>query len=426
MTILKELPELLEAGVITQETANHIQDYYKNKSESSTNWLFIVFGILGAILVGLGIILIIAHNWDELPRLAKTVIAFLPLIIGQVICGFVLMKKMDSTAWREGSTSFLFFAVGACISLVSQIYNMPGDLSSFLFIWMILCLPLVYVMKSSVASLLYIIGITAYVCESSYWSYPSSESYPYWLLFIFALPHYYLLHRKNPRGNFMTFHNWLVPLSVVIALGSVVNNAEDFIFIAYFSLYGSLYMIGNMDVFIRQKLRNNGYRIIGSLGTIGLLLSLSFDWFWEDLRQKEFLFDKVITSPEFLVAIILSIIAAGLLYLHQRNKSIAETKPLALIFILFIITFIIGMFSPIAVVLINLYVFVLGILTIRDGARQNHLGILNYGLMIITVLVTCRFLDTNISFVIRGILFMSIGVGFFAANYWMLQKRKDL
>jgi uncharacterized membrane protein len=95
--MLKDIPELLKAGVITKETADSIQDYYQTKSGSSANRLFIVFGILGAILVGLGIILIIAHNWDELSRATKTLFAFLPLLIGQVLCGFVLIKKQNTS-----------------------------------------------------------------------------------------------------------------------------------------------------------------------------------------------------------------------------------------------------------------------------------------------------------------------------------------
>lgn len=128
MSILKDIPELIKAGVISQETADNIWEYYKTKKGPSTNRLFIVFGILGAMLAGLGIILIIAHNWDELSRGTKTFFAFLPLVIGQGTCGYVLIKKQDQVAWKESSTTFLFFAVGASISLVSQIYNIPGNL----------------------------------------------------------------------------------------------------------------------------------------------------------------------------------------------------------------------------------------------------------------------------------------------------------
>ncbi|WP_396591571.1 DUF2157 domain-containing protein [Allomuricauda sp. R78024] len=424
MSILKDLPNLVKADIITEETADSIKNYYENKGSSYTNRLFVVFGILGAILVGLGVILIIAHNWDELSKMTKTVFAFLPLVVAQVICGYVLIKKQDSVAWRESGTTLLFFGVGACISLVSQIYNISGDLSSFLLTWMLICLPAIYIMRSSVTSLLFIIGITYYACETNYWSYPSSESYLYWLLLLGILPFYYLLYRKKPKSNFMVFHNWVIPLSITIVLGIFADKAEEFMFVGYFSLFGLFYLIGNLAFFNEQKTRNSGYKTIGSLGSIILLLILSFDGFWEDLRRKYFLLNEVLLSPEFFVSAIITILAGVLLYLHQRNKPWNDIKPLTPMFILFIVAFFIGLSFPFAAILINFYVFALGILTIREGAKQNHLGVLNYGLIIITILVICRFFDTNLSFVVRGILFVSVGVGFFATNYWMLKKRK--
>jgi len=424
MSILKDIPELVKANIISQESADKIRDYYQNKGGQSTNRLFIVFGVLGAILVGLGIILIIAHNWDELSRTTKTFFAFLPLLIGQIVCGFTLIKKPDSIAWRESGAVFLFFSVGACISLVSQIYNIPGNLGNFLLTWMLLCIPLVYVMKSSMVSLLYIIGITFYAGETSYWSNSSFESYFYWILLLIVMPHYYQLYRKKPESNFMIFHNWLIPLSVIITLGTVAERADELMFIAYFSLFGLFYLVGNLEFFTKQRPINNGYKPLGSLGTIILLLTLSFDWFWEDLRMSDLQFNEVITSPEFLASAIISLLGVGLLYLQQKNKALSDIKPIAPVFILFIVTFIVGLSSPISVMLINLFVFAIGIMTIRNGAKQDHLGILNYGLLIITALVVCRFFDTDLSFVIRGILFVCVGVGFFAANYWMLKKRK--
>lgn len=422
--MIKDIPELVKAGVISEETADKIRAFYQAKEGQSNHRLFIVFGVLGAILVGLGMVLIIAHNWDELSRMTKTGLAFLPLFLGQGLCGYVLLRKQDSVAWRESATAFLFFAVGAIISLISQIYNVPGNISSFLLTWMLLCLPLVYVMKSSIASLLYLIGITSYAVETGYWSYPYSESYLYWLLLLTILPHYYLLYKEKPQSNFMIFHNWLIPLSVIITLGTVANGLGEFMFIAYISLFGLIYLIGELDFFTKQRPRSNGYKILGFLGTIILLLILSFSEFWEDLRGEDFSFNAVISSPEFLASAILSLSAAGLLSLQLKNKSLKDIKPIALVFILFIIIFMIGLSSSLSVVLINLLVFAIGILTIREGAKLDSLGILNYGLLIITALVVSRFFDTDLSFVIRGALFVSVGIGFFATNYWMLKKRK--
>lgn len=425
MNLLKDFDELIKADVITQETADRIQEYYKKKRSSSTNSLFIIFGILGTILVELGILLIIAHNWDELSRFTKTIFAFLPLLAGQILCGYVIVKRFDIIAWRESTAVFLFFSIGACLSLVSQIYNIPGDPDTFILTWMLLALPLIYLINSSITSLLYLVGITYYALYQSYRYHPSAYAYLYWMLLLAVLPHYYVLYRKNSKSNFMILPNWIIPASVIIALGTVAKKNGEIMYIAYFSFFGLLYLIGILDFFTRQNPRNNGYKILGSLGTVVLLLALSFDWYWINLTRKLLQFNEIISAPEFIASVVASISAGILLFLQIINKTIHDIKPVSLVFILFIFTFLVGLTSsPIAIVLINLYILTIGILMIRDGAKQDHLGILNYGLLIMTALVICRFFDAYLSFVFRGMLFVLVGTGLFYANYWMLKKRK--
>ncbi len=425
MGIQKEVTELTNAGIISEEIAVKISEYYKNKEDGSSNRLFVVFGVLGAILVGLGIILIIAHNWDDLSRTSKTILSFIPLVVGQLLAGYSLLKKQNNLAWRESSTAFLFFSVGASISLISQIYNISGNLSSFLLTWMLLVLPLVYVMRSSIASLLYIAGISYYAAEAGYSFHHNSTFNFYWILLLLILPHYYMLFKNSPKSNYMTFHNWLLPLSLLLALGTLSNHNEEFMFIAYISLLGLFYLLGNTKFFSEQKLRNNSYKILGTLGTIGILLTLSFDWFWQELRDDGYIFEQLTSSSEFIVSVILTILASILLFYQMKGKNIKNLKPISIVFVLFIITFFIGMTSSISVILINVIVFAIGVLTIREGAEQNHLGILNYGLLIITSLIICRFFDIDLSFVLRGLMFITVGVGFFVANYWMLKRRNN-
>lgn len=55
MNIQKDISELIKAEIIDEMTAARILEYYKTKKDSSTKWLFAIFGVLGAILMGLGI-----------------------------------------------------------------------------------------------------------------------------------------------------------------------------------------------------------------------------------------------------------------------------------------------------------------------------------------------------------------------------------
>ncbi len=418
-----QLSELIEAGILSPDKAQEIRLFYQKEEDQSQNRLFAIFGIFGAILVGLGIILILAHNWDDLSNSAKTIISFLPLLAGQGFCAYSLLKKPDSQAWKESAAAFLFFSVGACMSLISQIYNIPGNISSFTLTWMLLCLPLVYIMRSSIVSLLYIAGITFYACETGYWMYPKSTPYIYWLLLSLIIPHYFELCKNRPHSNFMVFHNWFVPLSAIISLGTLATISGEFMFVAYISLFGLLYSIGYLPFFANKRRISKAYSILGSAGMTGLFLFLSFKWFWEELQTANIVF----STPDFFAAAILSLAAAALLVWKINSSPVRNIMPAEVAFLIFILIFIIGFYSPVAaVVLINLLVFTIGVLTIRQGAFEGHLGILNYGLLIITTLIICRFFDTNISFVARGILFLLIGFGFFFVNYWMLKRKKSL
>ncbi|MEQ8472075.1 MAG: DUF2157 domain-containing protein [Marinoscillum sp.] len=418
MSLKGDIKELLEADVIDTEIAARINRYYASKESSSTSRLFLIFGILGAILVGLGVVLIIAHNWDDLPKFVKTIFAFLPLLIGQIIGIYVLLKKRENIAWREGVAIVIFFSVGACIALISQIYQISGDLSGYLLTWSVLVLPLIYVLRSSVASMLFLCWITYYVCEASYWQYPSEQSWIYWVLILAMVPHYIGLIRSRPDSNFTIVHHWLVPLSLVISLGTVAGSSEELMSVAYFSLFGLFYGFGQLALIEGRNLFRNSYSILGALGMIIMLMIYSFDWFWKELYRDQFSVLTTLFSIEMLAALVITGLA---LWIWVKRKM--PVNPLDIAFMAFFLIFVCGTFTPLAMVLVNLLIFIIGISIIKKGTNQNHLGLINFGLTIIAALIVCRFFDSNLSFVIRGVMFVLVGLGFFGVNYWAIKKR---
>lgn len=419
--ILSELPELLQAGVITPETAAKIEAYYDTGATESQNKLFVIFGILGAILSGLGIILILAHNWDDLSTVVKAAISFLPLLIGQAACAYSLLKKPDNTAWKESSAVFLFVGIGASISLIAQVYNISGDFSAFLLTWLLLGLPLVYIMRSSIVSLLYITGISIY-CHTGDYNDRLENACWYWVLFIGILPYYLGLIRSNLKSNFIFIHHWAISLTVLFSFGALFEHAEWVMNLAYMGLCTIFYFIGSNAYFKSQKLTHTSYLILGKLGMIGLMLLYSFKWFCEDWNRDRLQTKGLFYAPEFYITIIL-LLAAGLLFLKKNMpKNFKGITIFEIIFLANLALLPLGNYMHVGA---NIFVLLMGLSEINRGSKQNDLGILNFGLLIITVLIICRFFDTELSFVLRGILFLSVGIGFFAANYLMLKKRKS-
>lgn len=420
--LIKELPELVKNGVISEEVASRIEAYYLSQQDASPNKLFTVFGVLGSLLVGLGLILILAHNWDGFSRSLKTMLAFLPLLVGQVIAGYAIFKK-KSAVWKEASGTFLFFAVGSSIALVSQIYNIPGDLNAYILTWIVLCLPLIYLLKSNAVAMLHLVFSTVYACSLGY-GFNAADKAPwlYLLLIAFLMPHYLTMLKKRPAANMTSIFNWLLPLSLVITLGAFLEHHGDFGYLLYVILFGLYYTIGKIPTFDDQKLRRNGYTILGSIGTVIMLLFTSFNGIWQfRMESGSFL------STEFFIVVFLFSVTVGLLVYAYSKKWIQGFNLFHFVFIIFTLLFFMGLADGlISTILVNFLVFALGLVTIKIGTDKFHFGILNYGLLIITALIVCRFLDTDMSYIIRGLLFVSVGIGFFLTNYIMLKRKKSI
>ncbi|MGB8192745.1 MAG: DUF2157 domain-containing protein, partial [Chitinophagaceae bacterium] len=239
-SILKELQQLVAENVISEEAAGRIREYYQSKAATPSNRFAIVLGILGSLLVGLGIVLVVAHNWDDMGRLPKTIFAFLPLLLGQALCTYTLIKRKDNFTWRESSALILFFGVGASIALVSQVYHLGGSLSDFLLTWLLLVVALIYVLPSYITGLLYIGGVTWYACIVGY-GFDDAGRVP-WLyipLLLFALPAYLQLLRRKNGSDLLPLYNWFLVASFACVLGGFARYdvSVSIILSGYISLF---------------------------------------------------------------------------------------------------------------------------------------------------------------------------------------------
>ena len=54
MSMQKDLPELVSANIISSDTAQQITEFYKREQVTSPNRQLLIFGMLGALLLGFG------------------------------------------------------------------------------------------------------------------------------------------------------------------------------------------------------------------------------------------------------------------------------------------------------------------------------------------------------------------------------------
>ncbi|MBP9793636.1 MAG: DUF2157 domain-containing protein [Flavobacterium sp.] len=420
-TILKELPELVAKKIISEEVAQNIKNYYQKKPEENSNRLFTIFGIIGALLGGLGIILILAHNWDDFSVFIKTIFSIIPLVLGQIACFYSLTKKQESVSWRESSATFLLFAIAASISLIAQVYNINGDFPTFLLTWILLSLPLIYILRSSFVSLLCIAGITWY-CNVTNYDYPKTQNLYCWLLLLTIIPHYYSLLKELPKSNFTRFHHCFLAASILICFPSIASKSNNLMIVGFAVILAVFYFMGKQRFFIQLYQNRNAYWLLGKVGTLILLFILSFKAPWVEFQRQAIAYSYL----ELTIYTLFFLLAGFLLFKQIQKTEILKINPIGFAFL--VITFLFFTNTNVAagflVTITNLFLLFIGVFEIRKGAETNSLYKLNFGLICITILVICRFFDTEMSFIIRGLLFIGIGLGFFLLNYYLLKKRK--
>lgn len=425
MSILRDLPELVSANIITDETAQKILDYYQGKRTTSPNRQLLIFGILGALLVGIGLLFIIANQWDDLSLVTKTACAFLLLLVPQALVIHVIARKQDKIVWRESTSLLLFFAVGANISLLSQIYQVNGEATSFILTWMLLAFPLIYLVDSSAVSLACLIGAMFYRFAVKLEATDANEAYFFWLLFALPLPHYFRLIKHSPGLLLSKFHHWVIPFVLTVSIQIISDNYGEMMSPVYLSMFAIFILIAKNPVFAGLPPIFNGFKIFGFAGTMITLLTMTFSNNWENLAGKHYQLGILMVTPEFIANLVLFLVATWILYRYYRNKSLSDLKITDITYWLYLLIFYIGTFTHQSYILVNILVLAWAVILIREGSRQNHLGVLNTGMIVLTLLITCRAFDTDLSFVAKGSLFVLVGIGFFLSNWLILKKRKE-
>ncbi|TRZ50701.1 MAG: hypothetical protein D4S01_06140, partial [Dehalococcoidia bacterium] len=73
--------------------------------------------------------------------------------------------------------------------------------------------------------------------------------------------------------------------------------------------------------------------------------------------------------------------------------------------------------------LFNIYLLVLSINKIVTGIKINKIGVVNIGMVMLAALIFARFFDSHMSFVVRGIIFIALGIGCLGTNVVLIRRK---
>jgi uncharacterized membrane protein len=413
----------LEAeGVIDGPAADRLRAHYSEQAFGLGRRLVVgIFAVFGALLIGGGIILLLAHNWEAFGRGTRAAIALTPLVATQALTGWIVLRRFESIAWREGAATLLALTVAAAIALVDQTYHTGGDLESFLWRWSLLLAPLPWLLNSTAVAMLFLAALTWWAGAAKG---EGSQVLMMWPLAAAVVPHLFQVMQSERRGLRAANLQWAVAIFLCVAAGiGLEHRVPGLWMIVYIGLFALMIALGSAGRRGEDSLWRRPFEAVGVAGSVILWLILSFDEPWERIGWNHVRttgeFQVVASWVDVLLAIglpLAAIVATALLLDRQRDRlSFLWGLSVPLIAVVWPLTAATDS-KWIGMVAFNLLLFVVGLATVAEGVGRQSLGTVNLGMAVVAILVIVRFFDSEVGFILKGIAFIVVGIGFLAAN----------
>jgi uncharacterized membrane protein len=429
--LAEQLPAWEREGIVTADGAKRLRERYAAEPQGGLAQM--VVGAVGALLIGTGLIAVLAYNWDDFPRWVRMALALGPLAASQAVSWWVLQKGEAAKPWqREAAALVQTLAVGAAMALVSQIYNLPGKWTDLVFWWCVVSVPLAWVLRSQAVAIAYLIGIAvwtvAQAAEQTGWSAAPAGAdlrlwYPLLLAGILPLwPGPELRDRPAPGSRLVLAATALLGLFAAAAFAADRPNARNASTDAVFwlaMLSTAAVLLFPLDRHgIAEPLARKPQVVLGGLGLIVMALVATY----ED-PARQFVRSVGFALPLGWCWLLLAVVAVfAFIAFRQGRYAVLAVGALTLVPLLAASFWKAGDDGwPVAIT----YSFVLlataiALIALEFLGRQ---GAARIGAGLITLLVILRMADADVSLLVKGLAFIVIGVGFLGFNIFISRRR---
>ena len=178
----------LDAGLIDSETAQRIRQYEAERSRPVGLWSLIG---LGALAIGLGIISVVAANWDDIPGMVRLTIHGLLMAAVAAAIFWLQPRKGFLGLYVKDVLLFVMAVLGATFfGHLGQVYQTSSPLWQPLAMWLLLFSPLMLLAgRGWLISALWIAGLLGTgIAHMSWYAQQTSEPPSLYIAAITSLP----------------------------------------------------------------------------------------------------------------------------------------------------------------------------------------------------------------------------------------------
>ena len=418
----QELPLWQQEGLIDANQAEALARRYRLDELGEGGFWRHLISAAGAILIGLGVILLFAYNWEAMGKYWKLTVIFLALLLAHG-GGLLLLER--NRLLSEGLFAVGSMLMGAGIFLVGQIYHLQSHYPDALLLWSLGVLALAWALPSRIQAWMALILILVWhFSELVDFNLPNE-----WVLLPLGLLLPLIWRLDSPL--LARFYSTTLLVSVAGILVIRENEAALSILLSVALVLVALPSLA--EALGRQDRRELAEALAApALAALVLfLLSVSIREIGHDLLKLGA--DGGFDNPLFWISLLLSQGVLLLLLLWRRGLEpslwLAEVVLLLVILPQLLVALSPGSDSGWIwagqSLLVNLLTLGLSLWMMISGAREVKRRRLVWGALLFAVLVVLRYLDLFDSLVARGLVFLLAGIGLFALSHWYRRNRRE-
>jgi len=233
----EQLSQWTNANIIDETASGKIRSLYPPPKPKTTRpWAVIAFSCIGACVIGLGVILLLAYNWDDMTKAVKLSLIFASIIISHSVGITIFLRSQKFKALGEGLTLLGTILFGAGIFLIAQIYHIDEHYPNAFLFWGIGAFLMAWAMPSIAQAIIAAIILTFWAIFEGV-DFGTSMPYTFALLGL-LLP----LAYKKRNGLCLCVILLAIAVSTIFVVAACFNSVN--VFVSLLSLFTAYTAIG--------------------------------------------------------------------------------------------------------------------------------------------------------------------------------------
>lgn len=388
----KDIEKLVFEGLITYEQGVEIEKFYSKKNDKFS--MALLLPLLGVFLIGGGIISISAYNWSYFPEYVKIIIGLIPITVLSTI--FYIKEEKISKVAFECMTLAIGLSVLFSLGITFQTLQTPIS-AEFLFIVCSICmLPIIYAFET------YWLGVLSMFIMTFSSLFLGG-------IFLFSpyifIPFYMKKIKQNIQVKTYTFLYGITILTIPSFLFETIN-------LIYFSIY-----LLNLIYILFYEIDDGFGKKFVSIINFTYIFILGFVSF-ELVGNDSFIFQ----FP--------NIILAGIIFVITNRKifdkdQLIKTHYINGIFLFQSIQHFAGEYGQIFAFFMPLLVGGVLLFNVYENFNLRDVKEYNLSIFLFASFVIIKMFVIDLDLILKGIMFVIIGISFFIANSRILKLIKE-